>query len=174
MASVPATGAGSLEAKYHRKLLILMDIHAQYWAGLFDGEGNIYIAKKGRHIKVSVTQKELPILYLLQSIYGGTITRYGVQVCHRWTINGVALVRKFLRDIAPYSIIKGREVMLALKYVQGWKDGFRYHTGGRGGKFSLDPVEIVRCTVIREAIEAERKKPYFVTNYPWVTQVTKN
>lgn len=145
-----------------------MEIHAQYWAGLFDGEGNIEIHKKGRHISVNITQKEMPILYLLQSIYEGSVLRSNT--CHKWKLCGVAKVRKFLRDIAPYSIIKGREVMLALEYIKGWKDGNLKHTGGPGN--SLNPIEEVRRSVIRSSLMKERSKTYAVKNYPWV--VSKN
>jgi len=143
-----------------------MDITPEYWAGLFDGEGRIVVAKDFTHIFVSVTQKELPILYLLKARYGGTITNYKNQTCGKWLIHGCEKTVRFLSDIEPYAIIKRKEIIIALELFKGWMQG-DYNKGYNGGK-KLKPEELERRTRLRNQLQEERKKEYQVKEYPFM------
>ena len=96
-------------------------IRNDYWAGLFDGEGSIYIAKDLIHMQVSITQKETDILYLLKKEFGGGVTKYGKQTCHKWRVTSVDTMKKFLLSIEPYSIIKRGEIIIALEFLNGMR-----------------------------------------------------
>lgn len=93
-------------------------IDNSYWAGLFDGEGNIYISKGLHHMQVSITQKRPEILYLLKEVFGGGVTKYGKQTCHKWRVSSIEDIRNFLEVIYPYSIIKKGEISVALEFLK--------------------------------------------------------
>lgn len=131
-----------------------MEIDNRYWAGLFDGEGNCYIDKDLIHYRVSLTQKELPILYLLKNRFGGTICQYKSQTCAKWCTNSVAEMKMFLEAIVPYVIIKAIEVRLLLEFIQGCKKG-DYNRGYNGGK-SLPPEEVERRLSLHNAMAIDR------------------
>ncbi len=132
-----------------------MEIDNRYWAGLFDGEGSIYIAKDLIHWRVTLTQKELPILYLFKNRFGGGITKYGKQTCHRLCLNSIAEMTAFLEAIVPYAIIKAIEIRVMLEFLNGCKKG-DYNRGYNGGK-SLKKEEVERRLSLREQMMTDRR-----------------
>lgn len=92
-----------------------------YVAGLFDGEGSIYLAPKGKSVQISLTQKETPILYLLKSQFGGSICKYGKQVCHKWRLHTIPEMIVFLELITPFLFIKVVEARIALELLKGMR-----------------------------------------------------
>ena len=93
----------------------------EYWAGLFDGEGNIYIAKDLVHLCVSITQKENAILYVAKQKFGGTVVKYGKQTCYKWRVFSIREMISFLEAIEPYVFIKSGEVKIALEFLRGMR-----------------------------------------------------
>ena len=105
-----------------------MKVDNRYWAGLFDGEGSVYIYPHGKGMQISITQKDVTILHLLKLVFGGDITKYGKQTCHKWrVINGMEM-KNFLTAIVPYAIIKALDVQVALEFLSKWRhSGKGYH-----------------------------------------------
>lgn len=129
-----------------------MNIDPRYWAGLFDGEGNIYFAKDLIHIKVGVTQKEIPILIALHSRFGGSIHRYGYQNCHKWEVFNRRDCEKFLKTVSPYCIIKAVEIQIALEALSGWS---KRHNAGK----ALPETEMERRKILWEKFMSDRNDP---------------
>ena len=95
-----------------------------YEAGLFDGEGSIYITGRQRNstiaIKLTNTDKKLCQLYYDQ--WGGSIqeikpNKPNVKTLYRWSIYGKK-AKPFLIAIQPYSIHKRQLIMTALEYIE--------------------------------------------------------
>lgn len=100
-----------------------------YFAGLFDGEGCVYISRKkstgvspsfGLHVNVSNCHRG--VLELLERLYGGyvkhyTETRVNQRDWFTWQLSGGKMAAKFLQDIRPFSIIKADQINLGLEFV---------------------------------------------------------
>lgn len=100
----------------------------EYVAGLFDGEGCIYISPNLVGLQVSVTQKKPEILYLLASQYGGSVSKYGKQACHKWRIWDTKEIEHFLQEILPHCLIKRGEVEIGLLFAANkTKGNMRYN-----------------------------------------------
>ncbi len=90
----------------------------QWAAGFFDGEGCVTISRRDRSpgfkehfLAVQVGQNNKRPLEVLHARFGGCFTKSG---CWRWRCHGSAACR-FLQAIGPYSLVKRREVDLALE-----------------------------------------------------------
>ena len=100
----------------------------QYIAGLFDGEGGIYITQKidkrfskgilVRNIRCQVANTHKGVLINLQKIFGGTIRLKNHKRGFTWEIAGQKNVLDFLNKIYPYLIIKKEQVKLAIQYLK--------------------------------------------------------
>lgn len=97
----------------------------QYWAGLFDGEGCVYIQRHKKpsypylHVVVSITQKDPRILYLAQKIFGGSVyMKQKPNVCYHWKVGSADLVLKFLQSIVSHVFIKKRDVEIGIEFVK--------------------------------------------------------
>lgn len=96
----------------------------QWLAGFFDGEGSIsaqisydlYVT-----VDVSITQKDPKILSLILLRYnnGNLVDYKGANnaTCYKWRIRGKS-AEKFLSDIAPFSIVKRRQIEKALELLK--------------------------------------------------------
>lgn len=133
-----------------------MEIDNRYWAGLFDGEGHIYFAKDLVHIKVSLTQKETAVLFLLKNRFGGYIHKYGKQTCHKWEVGGRKDMVAFLEAVKPYVIIKAVEVGAALEALSGFRQSRFYNSGLNA---ALPVEEMDRRRVLREKLMSDRADP---------------
>lgn len=94
-------------------------ISLEYFAGFFDGEGNVVIARNmckkqakspQYNLQVSVSNSVRCVKQLFMDRFGGGI--YG----YNWQITGVAALN-FLNLIYPYLTIKGKEVEIANKFM---------------------------------------------------------
>jgi LAGLIDADG-like domain len=99
-----------------------MEVDRAYLAGLFDGEGCVYIgAKKGKQgqyqLVVTLTNSHKPTIDALHEQYGGI-----VQIHHRGLRRHYAYAlrslkaKALLQDVLPYLRIKRAEAELALEF----------------------------------------------------------
>ena len=102
-----------------------MEIDPRYLAGLFDGEGCIRLTVHGRNrqvaLDITIVNTDEKLLTLVQQNYGGsTSTRphkahpewKPFRAIH-WRHNDAA---NLLYAIRPYSIVKARQIALALEF----------------------------------------------------------
>jgi hypothetical protein len=157
-----------------------MEVSNQYWAGLFDGEGcvtpNKYVSRIHNQkfivaIRVSVTQKEPMVCYLLQKVFGGAIrtqkqTTMGGFKTHitRWECGKAEEVMNFLNAIKPYVIIKAVEIAVALELldsiVKTRKNYDFKKVDGRSflsGKMPIELDEIKRRQILEMKFYEDRK-----------------
>lgn len=98
-----------------------------YASGIFDGEGSLNISQKidkyGKYqhwIRLGVTNTNFDILQFLLKQFGGQISKkhlyLGWKPSWLWAITRNANLEKCLRKIKPYSIIKKKQIAIALKY----------------------------------------------------------
>ncbi len=109
----------------------------EYVAGLFDGEGCVYISPNLVGIQVSVTQQKTEILYLLKKQFGGGVTRYGKQSCHKWRLTKTEDIEIFLNAIYPYCIVKKAEVAIGLLFVGDKEKESKKHNPLRSEQLQL-------------------------------------
>jgi len=134
-----------------------MDISNQYWAGFFDGEGNIYFAKDLVHMKVGISQKETETLYLLKMRFGGYLSRTGGKYpCARWEVGGKKEIVSFLEAVCPYLIVKRVEAEIALEALKGWRESRNYKSGLNG---PLPQEEIDRRRNLKKKFDEDRNDP---------------
>jgi intein-encoded DNA endonuclease-like protein len=91
------------------------DCDRAYFAGFFDGEGCVSIARqRGRSYSliVQVSQKRLDQLERLQTEYGGRIS---IGDAGNWVVIGLSAYN-FLADIYPWLQEKRDQVELAIEY----------------------------------------------------------
>lgn len=113
-----------------------METDVAYIAGLFDGEGNVSIVRNLAYAirtnSVQIPQYDLIVTIgmnpreavdKVQEIFGGTIyeneclpgkTYKNIQKSYRWVID--KNISFFLESILPYSIIKKKEIEIALEF----------------------------------------------------------
>ena len=106
----------------------------QYVAGLFDGEGCMFIHKvwlKGKYEKYSrirmrifITNTNLYIIKLLTEWLGGGgydekgSLKAGWKACYDWRLTGKKDMTNFLNRIKNYVVIKKEEVRLGLQFCE--------------------------------------------------------
>lgn len=100
-----------------------------YLAGLFDGEGCVFISRKkstgvnpSYGVSVSISNCHRGILELLRRAYGGYVKHYNETRPNQrdwftWQLSGGKMAASFLTAIRPYSIIKAEEIDLALEFA---------------------------------------------------------
>lgn len=77
-------------------------------AGLFEGEGTIYIADKPkRTVRVAITMTDLDVLEEMKLVFGGYLREERVankkyKAAYRWYLPGKREARKFLLFIIPF------------------------------------------------------------------------
>ncbi len=92
-----------------------------YAAGLFDGEGSIYLNRAGTlaTISVTVTNTDKRVCQVFNSQWGGRIIeekREPYKLIYRWKVHGKK-ARPFLIGIHEYSIVKHDLITLALQWI---------------------------------------------------------
>lgn len=124
-------------------------MHVAYAAGLFDGEGNICVAKyycdrptkpyMRYQLKVSVGMTHYPTVLAFYREFGGFVVRNDSahrknplnRVQYNWYAwSGYA--HKFLVSVEPYLITKREEALLGIEFqehVEACKPVFRKHKG---------------------------------------------
>lgn len=116
-------------------------MNLNYVAGLFDGEGYVYIFKKvkrnhiGYYVCTGIGMCYKPIIVTLHQNFGGHINASQHKNPKHRTQFMWGLVNqqaaKFLRQIQPYSVVKQAEIDLALE-LQDHIDQNPYNFKGRG------------------------------------------
>jgi hypothetical protein len=133
-----------------------------YVAGLFDGEGCIYIGALaiGRDRKtpqyflnVLISNTFLPVLKKVRSQFGGSIhqQREGI---YQWVASG-RLALPFLRALLPHLQIKRKQAEIGIAFCAHLQDP-SYHHGGR--PTTLENLQLRES--LRHALQAERKIRY--------------
>ena len=91
-----------------------------YIAGFFDGDGCVSIEKKGRHINLVIGQRDREVLDCIQQYLGyGTIRFYkGKTDYHLLYISSMDKIIEFSNRILPYSIVKRRQLELAIEFCK--------------------------------------------------------
>ena len=101
---------------------------AEYWAGLFDGEGCVLIASdkgKSHHLRVTIVNTHLGVLQQLRHAFGGSLVPHHrfSDPRHRrhqpsWTWCATTRnAAEFLELIRDHSIVKQEQIDLALEFV---------------------------------------------------------
>lgn len=100
-----------------------MDNKWSYLAGIFDGEGTVYIGlmtdKRRTFLKVGITNTDLNLMKWLVTFFGGAYrseARGNYRLIYRWGPKGKKNREKFLLGVLPYLIIKREQVLLALEF----------------------------------------------------------
>ena len=103
----------------------------RYWAGFFDADGCVRIArtKSGHPVVVAlVANCYLPVMHRFRERFGGSLHRMGrSSERHRrlyQIVLGSAAAAKFLRAVGPYCIVKAEQISLALELqssIEAWK-----------------------------------------------------
>lgn len=117
-----------------------MSVSPEYWAGLFDGEGCVYISKNNRTnsvrgqfqvcVEVRMTSEE-PIR-LLKDEFGGTVCVKPAKPDKNWRESFSWAVRSlkaktFLERIRPFTVVKSKQIDLAIEFQEIVSS--RNHTG---------------------------------------------
>lgn len=91
----------------------------EYIAGFFDGEGCVSISRDLR-MQVRITQKERPVLDLIQSQYGGKVSIKDRKLSEMYTLRIVSSreMATFLTDMLPLSIIKRGEIEIGIQFAR--------------------------------------------------------
>lgn len=95
-----------------------------YLSGFFDGEGCIRINKTtkentiGYHLGVQITNNDLSVMKICQSIYGGHLRHKQGGNCFDWILSDKKEIEKFLLYTLPYLIIKKEEAEVGLEYIR--------------------------------------------------------
>lgn len=143
-----------------------------YWAGLFDGEGGIQLARntsgRGREqaanlgLKICVTNAHQGCLEELQTAYGGNVnsrkkrnTRETWSTVYDWVLCGKKAAT-FLHDIAPYATIKKPQIEAVLTFAEtlyaAWKE---HHENGGSLRLTAEGLVLRRVAfrAFRQEIE---------------------
>ena len=102
------------------------DLISAYIAGLFDGEGCVQLNGLSS-IMISITNSVLAPLELVKSIYGGRIyplkkVKSSHKQLYRWHTSKRPIVRKFIHNLLPFSLIKIDHFRLALMFYNRERD----------------------------------------------------
>ena len=98
-----------------------------YIAGLFDGEGSIFVASRSGNrptlqLRVSLNMVARESIDLVASVFGGGVNCYEKGENRRrqfqWSLSGIE-AQNFLRGLRPWLIIKAEEANVALEYPVG-------------------------------------------------------
>lgn len=98
-------------------------INWSYLAGIFDGEGTIYIGlmsdKRRTFLKVGITNTHLGLMKWLVKNFGGAYLseqRQSYRLLYRWSPKGKKNREIFLLGVLPYLIVKREQALLALEF----------------------------------------------------------
>lgn|SRR3990167_484751 len=118
-----------------------------YLAGFFDGEGCVYIARKGNgyYLIVTIQQVDSTPLVLIKNTYGGSLLKRQEKLRKR-PIHILRLQNKmairFLEDIYPFCIVKRIEVAIALEFSRLPKFN-RWHVASSSDKERMESFRLL-------------------------------
>ena len=136
-----------------------------YWAGYFDGEGNVGFHTRADgslpRIRIGVKSANLPSLQALQARFGGKVVLCSVPTArnkslYRWRIGSLHDCHAFVRAVEPYSIEKREQLTLA----RHWLD-HRAEIPLRGCR---SPETRCMAHEIRAAILAQKRLDFFTSS----------
>lgn len=124
-------------------MLYPSELDKAWAAGLFDGEGTVFISKRVARdalvgyryqlcTRVGITHA--PTVKRFADLFGGAATvedRRTRRTCFWWGITGIPSCSQFLRQILPYAVTKRDQILLALESAEQW--------GGARGRAILSP-----------------------------------
>jgi len=100
-----------------------MNLKWSYLAGIFDGEGTVYIGlmtdKRRTFLKVGITNTDLTLMKWLIANFGGAYrseARENYRLIYRWGPKGKKNRENFLLGVLPYLIVKREQALLALEF----------------------------------------------------------
>lgn len=102
----------------------LNHVQRAYFAGHFDGEGYVGLARSGQrcfHIQVKVANVYKPVIAEYQKWFGGSISvraKKGRMLCWNWSLLKRADVQRFIITILPFSKEKKPQLELALAFIK--------------------------------------------------------
>lgn len=96
-------------------------MHPAYIAGLFDGEGSLYITET-MQVRLSITNTYRPILDILAKEFGGTVTKCAnngtrKRNCFVWQLCDERM-KLLLELIQPFLVIKSGHASIALLTIK--------------------------------------------------------
>lgn len=104
------------------------EIDIAYAAGIFDGEGCLYISpasKRQTHrLSVQVTNTHTGLLEWFKGRWGGAIyelvgnRRHGWAICWTWAINRLDEQADFLKAVQPHLKVKGDQAAIAIRFLE--------------------------------------------------------
>ena len=107
--------------------LDLLQVQIAYYAGLFDGEGSVYIAKQykrsdGLCLVVSIAMTDTVALKSLVRDFGGCLSTCGRmpkpshhKQPYKWTVKSQKAIT-FLRTIRPYTLVESEQIDVAFEF----------------------------------------------------------
>ena len=123
-----------------------MKLTKEYIAGFTDGEGYIGIEKKKDNrikrgysirFRIELVNQYKELLEAIQKKYGGRLwLKINQKQCWQLTIERKQQVFIFLKDIAPFLIVKKEKAMRLIGYIQERKS-----MKGRGKQLSKEELE---------------------------------
>lgn len=104
------------------------DVTKAYFAGLFDGEGCVLIQKNGiasYGIQVRIEMIDIEPLIVMHNEWGGSLHIIDHKK-ENWRLTQRIVLsskdgKKFMEDILPYTMIKTRQIKLALRFLRECK-----------------------------------------------------
>ena len=145
----------------------MTDTQIAYVAGIFDGEGCIFIheknpRKRGKstnfELEIYVVNTNMPMLQFVQRVCGGNISKNGLRIhlrdgrLGRQSWRWAAQSRKaadLLRQLLPYLIVKYDQAVLALQFAET-----KVNRQGRG-RLKVEDLELRRS--LAEQIKALKR-----------------
>jgi hypothetical protein len=100
-----------------------------YLAGIFDGEGTVYIFLRDKEshftsLSTAISNTSLPLMRWLIKNFGGRFSlssskaQRGYKPQYRWEPKGKKNKELFFLGILPYLVIKREQVIVALEYIK--------------------------------------------------------
>jgi hypothetical protein len=127
-----------------------------YYAGLFDGEGNVDLSKNSvgssHRVRSQVSQKPKQLLEMCKSDFGGSLYHNKANGGWLWVLHANQAIR-FFNAILPYLVLKREEVKLAIEYQR------QLHARGGNG-YILEQEHQAREDIINrfDILTSYRKK----------------
>jgi hypothetical protein len=90
------------------------ELENAYLAGLFDGEGCIYLTNVGYEVRypgISIAQTDSDFLHVLKEKYGGQVNKSGTTLY----FTGASKIAEFLTRILPYLILRHKEAFILIE-----------------------------------------------------------
>lgn len=123
-----------------------------YLAGIFDGEGCVYIAvrkaREGRSpqysVDCSVNMQDGAPIKMLQNLFGGIYhirKKSGNFPAAEWRVCSKK-AKNFMKKILPYSTVKKDQILVAIEFIDRCKNKKRIGCYGTSRRLNLEELDI--------------------------------